>query len=105
MFFCFFENILSMFIYVLVFELAGEGLSPTKLPRLVWCIDVYLHLPTIKYTWELPQALPLGTPSGGGLYLTVYPLSCPNTDTVLYENTDYIKFEQPLFVSNINYPG
>ena len=46
----FFENILSMFIYVLVFELAGEGLSPTKLPRLVWCTDVYLHLPMIKYT-------------------------------------------------------
>ena len=39
-----------MFIYVLVFELAGEGLSPTKLPRLVWCIDVCIHLPMTKYT-------------------------------------------------------
>ena len=24
---------------------------------------------------------PSGTPSGKGVYLTVYPLSCPNTDT------------------------
>ena len=32
--------------------------------------------------WEFPWALPWGTPSGRGLYLIVYPLSCPNTDTV-----------------------
>ena len=31
---------------------------------------------------EFPQASPLGNPSGEGLYLTVYPLSRPNTDTV-----------------------
>ena len=34
------------------------------------------------YLQEFPQALPSGTPSGKGLYLTVYPFSCPNTDTV-----------------------
>ena len=33
-----------------MFELAGEGLSPKKLPRLVLSIDVYLHLPMTKYT-------------------------------------------------------
>ena len=27
--------------------------------------------------------MPLRTPSGKGLYLTVHPLSCPNTDKVL----------------------
>ena len=31
---------------------------------------------------EFPWALPSGTPSGKVLYLTVYPSSCPNTDTV-----------------------
>ena len=32
---------------------------------------------TVKYNpW------PLGTPSDKELYLTVYPLSCPNTDAV-----------------------
>ena len=31
---------------------------------------------------EFPLALPSGTPSGKGLYLTVYPSSRPNTDTM-----------------------
>ena len=31
---------------------------------------------------EFSRASPSGTPSGKGLYLTVYPLSCPYTDTV-----------------------
>ena len=35
---------------------------------------------TREFLQELPWALPLGTPSGKGLYLTIYPLS-PNTDT------------------------
>ena len=30
---------------------------------------------------EFPRASPSGTPSGGGVYLTVYPSSHPNTDT------------------------
>ena len=30
----------------------------------------------------LSQATPSGTPSGGGLYFTVYPLFCPHMDTV-----------------------
>ena len=40
---------------------------------------------TVKYTPSpagVPSALPSGTPSGQGVYLTVYPLSFPNTDTV-----------------------
>ena len=37
---------------------------------------------------EIPQALPLGTPSGKGVYLTVHPSSCPNTDTVLHQEKD-----------------
>ena len=41
---------------------------------------------TIKYN-PLPSGVPSGlalrTVSGKGLYLTVYPSSCPNTDTVL----------------------
>ena len=35
---------------------------------------------TVKYN---PLPLPLRTPSGKGLYLTVYPSSRPNTDTVI----------------------
>ena len=31
---------------------------------------------------ELPRALPSGTPSGKGVYLTVYTSSHPNTDTI-----------------------
>ena len=31
---------------------------------------------------EFPRAASSGTPSGGGVYLTVYPSSRPNTDTV-----------------------
>ena len=31
---------------------------------------------------EFPQDSPSGTPSGKGLYLTIYPSSRPNTDTV-----------------------
>ena len=40
---------------------------------------------TVKYNplpSGVPSASPWGTPSGKGLYLTVYPLSRPNTDTV-----------------------
>ena len=39
--------------------------------------------------------LPLGTPSGEGLYLTVQPSSRPNKDAVypyLSHNTDFINF-------------
>ena len=42
---------------------------------------------TVKYNplpSEFPWALPSGTPSGKGLYLTVYPSSRPNTDTVCF---------------------
>ena len=34
---------------------------------------------------EFPRASPSGTPSGKGVYLTVYPLSRPNTETKLEE--------------------
>ena len=40
---------------------------------------------TVKYNplpADVPLGFVLGTPSGKGLYLTVYPLSRPNTDTV-----------------------
>ena len=40
---------------------------------------------TVKYNpllREFPWASPSGTPSAKGLYLAVYPLSCPNTDTM-----------------------
>ena len=36
---------------------------------------------TVKYS-PPPERVPEGTPKGVGLYLTVYPSSCPNTDTV-----------------------
>ena len=39
---------------------------------------------TVKYTPLPSGALPSGTPLGGGVYLTVYPSSRPNTDTVKF---------------------
>ena len=36
---------------------------------------------TVKYN-PLPSGVPSGTPSGKGLYLTIYPSSRPNTDTI-----------------------
>ena len=45
---------------------------------------------TVKYTLqEFPWALPSGTPSDKGLYLTVYPSSCPNMDTVVKHMQGY----------------
>ena len=40
---------------------------------------------TVKFTPPpsgVPSGFALGTPSAGGVYLTVYHSSCPNTDTV-----------------------
>ena len=33
---------------------------------------------------EFPRAKPKGTPEGGGVYLTVYPESSPNTDSISF---------------------
>ena len=41
-----------------------------------------IYCPNWDSTQELPRALPSGTPSGEGVYLTVCPLSRPNTNTV-----------------------
>ena len=41
-----------------------------------------------------PWALPSVTPSGKGVYLTVYPSSCPNTDTIF---SPYTAIEKKLF--------
>ena len=49
--------------------------------------NILLHLQ------EFPRASPLGTPSGEGVYLTVYPSSRPNTDTVKY----VVEVEQKYF--------
>ena len=60
--------------------------SSSKIHKIIYC--PYEDLTWIKRSniarcrRELPWALPLATPSGEGLYLTVYPLSCPNLDTV-----------------------
>ena len=35
-----------------------------------------------RHSSEFPWASPLVTPSSKGLYLTIYPSSCPNTDTL-----------------------
>ena len=40
---------------------------------------------TVKYNplpSEVPSGFAIGILSGKGLYLTEYPLACPNTDTV-----------------------
>ena len=38
---------------------------------------------------DLPLDLPLGTPEDKGLYLTVYPTTFPNTDTVYCSRVQY----------------
>ena len=48
---------------------------------------------TVKYNplpSGVPLASPLGTPSSQGLYLTVYPQSRPNTDTLLHVGHCYV---------------
>ena len=35
---------------------------------------------------EFPRASPPGAPSGKGVYLTVYPSSRPNMDTIFHES-------------------
>ena len=41
-----------------------------------------IYCPYEDSTQEFPRASPLGTPSGKGVYLTVYSSSCHNRDTV-----------------------
>ena len=43
---------------------------------------------TVKYT-SPPSGVPSGTPSDGGVYLTVYPSSRPNTDTIWFKLVQY----------------
>ena len=51
---------------------------------------------------EFPRALPTGTLSGKGIYLTVYPLSCPNTDTVYHlKKVLYWKFTLSILPSEL----
>ena len=43
--------------------------------------NIHLYTPTYSIL-HFPRALPSRTPLGEGLYLTIYPLSCPNKDTI-----------------------
>ena len=45
---------------------------------------------------EFPWALPWGTPSGGGVYLTVFPSSCPYTDTACQTGLIHTWLDYPL---------
>ena len=45
---------------------------------------------TFNYN-PLPSGVPSGTTLGKGLYLTVYPLSCPNTDSFSINKKDNIE--------------
>ena len=53
---------------------------------------------------EIPWALPSGDPSGEGVYLTVYPTSSPNTDTIYplaWHNTNsLIEEEEKIMLPN-----
>ena len=44
---------------------------------------------------EFPWALLSGTSSGRGVYFTVYPSSCPNTDTIFPRSEGYITQHTP----------
>ena len=39
---------------------------------------------TVKYS-PTHEGVPEGTPEGGGVYLTVYPESSPNTDIISFK--------------------
>ena len=39
---------------------------------------------TVNYTKEFPRAQPKGTPEDKGVYLTVYPESSTNTDSISF---------------------
>ena len=57
----------------------GQGLGCQKVGIELGSNDFY---PKSIPTGVVPNFLPSGTPSGKGFYLTVYPSSHPNTDTV-----------------------
>ena len=44
--------------------------------------DIYIHSNIALCLLEFPPALLLETPSDGGLYMTLYPQSRPNTETL-----------------------
>ena len=56
--------------------------------KIIYCLykdstrDVRSHI--FLRLRQFPWASPSGTPSDEGVYLTIYPSSCPNTDTIIY---------------------
>ena len=65
--------------------------------KIIYCLyqdstrDIWSNIPLRLQ--KFPRASPLGTPSDKGVYLTVFPSSRPNTDTVytiLHYNVDNV---------------
>ena len=61
--------------------------------KMIYCLfqdstrDIWSNIPIRLQEFSRP--LPSGTPSGEGVYLTVYFFSCPNTDTVKWVEGKY----------------
>ena len=73
-------------VYKLFVHEINEVIIRLMIVKMIYCQyhdltrDIWSNRPLCLQ--EFPRALPYGTFSGKGVYLTVFPLSCPNTDTV-----------------------
>ena len=77
-------------VYGLIVIETYEGIFSFMTVKMIYCPyqdstqDIPPNIPLCLQ--ELPRALPLGTPSGKGVYLTVYPSSRPYMYTRKIEN-------------------
>ena len=63
---------------------------------------------TVKYSpppLEVISGFALGNSLSGGLYLTVYPLSCPNTDTTSEKDYFYINKVKDQYPTSLGNKG
>ena len=73
-------------VYRLIFNYINEIIISLMVVKMIYCPyedsapDIRSNIPLRLQ--EFPRALPSGTPSGGGVYLTVHPSSFPNTDSI-----------------------
>ena len=84
-------------VFWLIVNEINEGIMSLMIVKMVYCpyydLTWYIRSNIPLCLQEFPRAWPLRTPSGKGVYLTVYPLPHPNTDTAYpssRHNTDTI---------------
>ena len=85
---CFVANsLLSQFTHFFKTNYFGSNLFFVKPKYVFFNFWSYMPLPLQEFPWASPS----GTPFAKGVYLTVYPSSCPKTETIDI-------FPKPLFI-------